>query len=79
MKNKIKICAHPWAYAAKQPGYDVYPILDQIFADYKRGGFDGVELMHNVFTHEDAVEKIAALSARYALPVIGTSSDGTYS
>lgn len=73
MKNKVKICAHPWAYAAKRPGYDVYPILDQIFADYKRGGFDGIELMHNVFTHDDAVDKIAALSARYALPVIGSS------
>jgi sugar phosphate isomerase/epimerase len=76
MKNKIKIGAHPWAYAAGLPGYDVYPILDQLFADFKRGGFDGIELMHTVFNHDDAVDKIAALSARYALPVIGTSWGG---
>lgn len=76
MKNKIKICAHPWAYAAHQPSYDIYLILDQIFADFKRGGYDGIELMHNLFTHPDGVEKAATLSERYALPVIGSSWGG---
>jgi len=73
MNNPIKICAHPWAYAAQQEGHDIWPILDRIFADFAAAGFDGIELMHTVFYHDEAVERIGDLSAENELPVIGTS------
>ena len=30
-------------YAATQPNYDIYPVLDQIFADMSYAGLDGIE------------------------------------
>ncbi|MBI5008704.1 MAG: sugar phosphate isomerase/epimerase [Bacteroidia bacterium] len=47
-KNKIFVGAHVWVYAASQPGYDVSPVLSQIFSDMAYAGFDGVELMVSV-------------------------------
>jgi sugar phosphate isomerase/epimerase len=76
MKNPIQICAHPWAYAARQPGYDITPILSTIFADFKAAGLDGIELMHNVLLTESTVDYIADLSRTHGLPVIGTSFGG---
>jgi len=67
---------HPWVYAATQPKYDIYPILDQIFADMSYAGLDGIELMHTALRYPDAVERIRTLSDKYALPIIGTSFDG---
>src|SRR6516225_9692202 len=32
-EGRVTVGAHPWVYAAKQPRYDIYPILDRIFAD----------------------------------------------
>jgi len=74
--KKIIVGAHPWVYAATQPKYDIYPILDQIFADMSYAGLDGIELMHTALRYPDAVERIRALSDKHALPVIGTSFDG---
>lgn len=76
MSKSTPVGAHPWAYAASQPKYDIYPILDQIFADFKRGGFDGVELMHTAFHPDGAAERIAELSKQHGLPVLGTSFGG---
>jgi sugar phosphate isomerase/epimerase len=76
MANRVVVGAHPWVYAAKQPRYDIYPILDRIFADMAYAGLDGVELMHNAFYPDDAVERIAALAEQHRLPVIGTSWGG---
>lgn len=73
MSKKVIVGAHPWVYAAKQENYDVYPILEQIFSDMSYAKMDGIELMHNVFHHDDAVDKIKELSEKYSLPVIGTS------
>ena len=70
---KIVVGAHPWVYAATQPKYDIYPILDRIFADMRYAGLDGIELMHTALYPEDAVSRIKALSAQHQLPVIGTS------
>ena len=67
--------AHVWVYAASQPGYDVTPVLEQIFADMSYAGMDGVELMHTALRHPDAVERIGELSLRHKLPVAGTSYD----
>jgi sugar phosphate isomerase/epimerase len=63
-------------YAATQPSYDIYPILDQIFADMSYAGLDGIELMHTALRPADAFERIRELSRKYALPVIGTSFGG---
>lgn len=75
-KKKIVVGAHPWVYAATQPNYDIYPILDQIFADMSYAGLDGIELMHTALRPVDAVEQIHKLSKKHALPVIGTSFGG---
>jgi len=74
--KKVIVGAHPWVYAATQPKYDIYPILDQIFADMKYAGMEGIELMHTALRPGGAVERIAALSQKHGLPVIGTSFGG---
>ncbi len=75
-QKKIVVGGHPWVYAATQPKYDIYPILDRIFADMSYAGLDGIELMHTALRPDDAVERIRELSKKYALPVIGTSFGG---
>jgi sugar phosphate isomerase/epimerase len=72
----VIVGAHPWVYAATRPNYDITPILDQIFADMRFAGMDGIELMHDVLRPDDAVSRIGALAAKHALPVIGTSFGG---
>jgi len=76
-KKKILVGGHPWVYAATQPNYDIYPVLDGIFADMSYAGLDGIELMHTALRYPDAVERIKALSDKNNLPVIGTSFSGT--
>jgi sugar phosphate isomerase/epimerase len=75
-QKKVLVGAHPWVYAATQPNYDIYPVLDGIFADMSYAGLDGIELMHTALRYPDAVERIAALSKEHNLPVIGTSFGG---
>jgi len=74
--KKVVVGAHPWVYAATQPGYDVTPILDRIFADVAYAGLEGIELMHTALRPADAVVRIAALSEKHKLPVLGTSFGG---
>lgn len=74
--KKVIVGAHPWVYAATQPKYDIYPILDRIFADMSYAGIEGIELMHTALHPDDAMERIAALSKKHRLPVIGTSFHG---
>jgi sugar phosphate isomerase/epimerase len=74
--RKPVVAAHPWVYAAPLPGYDFTPVLEQIFQDLSWAGFDALELMERVLRHDDAVERIGALSQKYKLPIIGTSYDG---
>ncbi len=75
-QKKVIVGAHPWVYAATQPKNDIYPILDQIFADMSYAGLDGIELMHTALRPADSVQTIRALSKKYSLPVIGTSFGG---
>jgi len=75
-RNKVAVGAHVWVYAAKQPQYDVTPILPQIFADLQYANIDGVELMHNVLRKPETVKQIAELSKEHQLPVVGTSFSG---
>ncbi len=76
ISQKIRVGAHPWVYAATQPDYNIFPILDQIFSDMSFAGMDGIELMHTALRPSSAVERISGLSKKYRLPVIGTSFDG---
>lgn len=71
--KKVVVGAHPWVYAATQPQYDITPVLEQIFADMSYAGIEAVELMHTALRPDDAVQRIAALSEKHKLPVIGTS------
>jgi sugar phosphate isomerase/epimerase len=72
-KAKVMVGAHPWVYAAKQPRYDIYPILPAIFADMQYAGMEGIELMHTALLPEGAVDRIGELTRKHNLPVIGTS------
>jgi len=74
--NRVIVGAHPWVYAATQPKYDIYPILDRIFADMSYAGLEGIELMHTALRPDGAVERIAALAKKHSLPVIGSSFGG---
>ena len=67
------IGVHPWVYAAQQPGHDLTPVLDRVFADAGAAGFDGIELMHTALLPDDAEGRIGALSERHGLRVIGSS------
>jgi len=73
---KIRIGAHVWAYAARQPNYDVHPILNRIFQDFNSAGLEGIELMENSLLHSDSYEKVSELSKKYAVPVMGSSFGG---
>jgi sugar phosphate isomerase/epimerase len=74
--RKVVVGAHPWVYAAKLPGYDITPALDQIFADMSYAGMDGIELMHTALRGADALERIERLVAKHRLGVIGASFGG---
>lgn len=74
--KKIPVGAHPWVYAAKQPQYDLTPVLDTIFADMSSAGLDGIELMHTALRPDDAESRIRKLSEQHRLPVIGASFGG---
>jgi len=73
---KVVVGGHPWVYAAKQPNYDITPILPQIFADMKYAGIEAIELMHTALRPKDAVERIGELSKTIGLPVLGASFGG---
>ena len=66
--RKIVVGGHPWVYAATQPNYDIYPILDRIFADMSYAGLDGIELMHTALRPVDAAEEVLFASAASWLP-----------
>ena len=79
MPQVTAVCAHPWAYAASQPQYNITPILRGMFADFSAAGFDAVELMGNVLTSGEATRTVADLAAEFSLPVIGCSFGGAMS
>jgi sugar phosphate isomerase/epimerase len=76
MAQKVVVGAHPWVYAATREGYDIYPVLEQIFSDMSYAGYDGVELMPGALKAPDSVPKVRGLSKRHSLPVIGSSFGG---
>src|SRR5581483_3940960 len=72
-RKRVVMAAHPWVYAASLPGYDITPVLEQIFSDMSYAGLDAIELMHEALRHPDSVERIGDLSHKYSLPVLGAS------
>jgi sugar phosphate isomerase/epimerase len=74
--NKVLVGGHAWVYAAPMPAHDYTPVIEQIFSDFKYAGIDAFELMDVVLTHDDAVDRIGALSHKYSLPILGTSFSG---
>jgi sugar phosphate isomerase/epimerase len=63
-----------WVYAsAHPPDWDATPDFERAFSDLQFSGFDGVELMAVNLRHPNAVEAIGGLSARYKLPITGSS------
>jgi sugar phosphate isomerase/epimerase len=72
-KTKFFVGAHVWVYAATQPGYDVSPILPQIFSDMAYAGFDGVELMEKPLRSPEYTRQIKELIEKNRIKLLGTS------
>jgi sugar phosphate isomerase/epimerase len=75
-KKKIIVGAHVWVYASTQPGYDVSPILEQIFSDVSYAGFDGVETMEHPLRSTVYTTQIRELIDKYKIKLIGSSYSG---
>ena len=73
MAQQVVVGAHPYVYCQHRADRDLFPILDQIFADMKAAGLDGIELMHTIYQNDGAAERVAELHERHQLPVIGSS------
>jgi len=71
--RRVRVGAHVWVFAAKQPNADPTPVAEQIFKEYAKAGIDGVELMHQMLLADGAVARIRELSRHYSLPVMGSS------
>jgi len=71
--KKITVGAHLWVYAATQAGYDVSPILGQIFSDVSYAGFDGVETMEHPLRSTIYTKQIGELIDQYKIKLIGSS------
>lgn len=77
VKATIPVDAHLWVYASRYPpSWDCTPILDDVFRDLKTAGYSGIEVMESILKHEDAVERLQALTHQHAIPVTGTSYYG---
>ena len=74
--KKIVVGAHVWVYANHQPGYDVSPILSQIFSDISYAGFDGVETMEHPLRSTVYTKQIKELIDQFKIKLIGSSYTG---
>jgi sugar phosphate isomerase/epimerase len=72
-RKKITVGAHVWVYASTMPGYDVSPILSQIFSDVAYAGFDGVETMEQPLRSIVYTKQIKELIDQYKIKLIGSS------
>jgi sugar phosphate isomerase/epimerase len=73
IRKKITVGAHVWVYASTQPGFDVSPILSQIFSDVAFAGFDGVETMEHPLRSSVYTRQIKELIDQYKIKLIGSS------
>lgn len=72
-QKRIPVGSHVWVYAASQPGYDVSPILEQIFSDMAYAGFDGVETMEHPLRSQVYTSQIKELIEKYNIKLLGSS------
>jgi sugar phosphate isomerase/epimerase len=72
-RKHIQVGGHVWVYAKSQPGFDVSPVLPQIFSDMKYAGLDGVETMEHPLRQEETTGVIGDLIEKHSLPLLGTS------
>jgi len=70
---KIPVGAHVWVYASTMPGYDVSPVLDQIFSDMAYAGFDGVETMEQPLRSTVYTKQIKELIEKHKIMLTGSS------
>ena len=75
-KKRIVVGAHVWVYASTQPGYDMSPLLSQIFSDVSYAGFDGVESMEHPLRSTVYTKQIKELIDKYKIKLIGSSFSG---
>src|ERR1017187_4127584 len=74
---KAKLSAHMWVYASKYPpDWDATPVLETVFSDLQKSGFDGLEVMDVILRHDDSVERLKRLEKQYKLPISGASYQG---
>lgn len=73
VRKKITVGAHVWVFASTMPGYDVSPILSQIFSDVSFAGFDGVETMEHPLRSTVYIKQIKELIDQYKIKLIGSS------
>jgi len=74
--KKITVGAHVWIYASTQKGYDVSPVLSQIFSDVSYAEFDGVETMEHPLRSTVYTKQIKELIEQYKIRLIGSSYSG---
>lgn len=72
-RKKITVGAHVWVYASTMPGYDVSPILSQIFSDMAYAGFDGIETMEQPLRSTVYTKQIKELIDQYKIKLNGSS------
>jgi sugar phosphate isomerase/epimerase len=72
-RKKITVGAHVWVYASTKPGFDVSPVLSQIFSDVAYAGFDGVETMEHPLRSTVYTRQIKELMDQYKIKLIGSS------
>lgn len=73
VRKKTTVGAHVWVFASTMPGYDVSPILSQIFSDVSYAGFDGVETMEHPLRSTVFTKQIKELIDQYKIKLIGSS------
>jgi sugar phosphate isomerase/epimerase len=74
-QKRILVCGQPWVYQAPRKDRDTYPILEEIFADMRYAGLDGIEI-GGYARHEDMVDRVGELSRKYSLPVVAAPCGG---
>lgn len=68
---------HVWVYSSQfPPNWDCTPILEEVFSDFQAAGLEGMELMESNLRHDNIVDLAGSLSAKYGIPVTGTSYYG---
>ncbi|MEH6679463.1 MAG: sugar phosphate isomerase/epimerase [Sediminicola sp.] len=74
VSNKVPLSGHVWVYSSRfPPNWDCTPVLEQVFKDFKAADLEGMEVMESNLRRNDFVPLAGDLSAKYGIPVTGTS------